>query len=203
LGYSINTVNDRQLEHAAEELIKQRELVQGYFMDEIYDKMLSGEAWVAPYYSGTAAYMMTINPDLDAAYPKEGTNMFIDSFCIPKNSRNKEAAEKFINFMLRPEIAVLNAEETFYATPNLEALDLLDEEMSGDEIVYPSAEILAHTEMFFNLPEETNKKLDSLWIEIRGSSSDNVWLFPALFGAIVILVVVLLIAKKKKKNAGQ
>jgi spermidine/putrescine transport system substrate-binding protein len=204
LGHSINTQDERELRHAAEELQKQRELVQGYFMDEIYDKMIRREAWVAPYYSGTAAYLVGEHSHLSAAYPQEGTNFFIDSFCVPKNARNQEAAEKFINFMLRPEIAVLNAEETFYATPNWRAKELLDEEMSGDEISYPSREILENTEMFLHLSPETNLLLDSLWIEIRGAASDNVWLFPAIFGAVVVLIVVLIIAKnKKKRNSGQ
>jgi spermidine/putrescine transport system substrate-binding protein len=201
-GYSLNTQEEEQLRNSANDLQIQRELIQGYFMDEIYDKMLGGEAWVAPYYSGTAAYMMTENDKLAAAYPKEGTNLFIDSFCIPKNARNQAAAEKFINFMLRPEIAVMNAEETFYATPNHLARELLDEEMSGDLIVYPPAEILENTEMFNHLSAQTNLLLDSLWIEVRGASSDNPWLFPVIFAGIVLLVIIVIIAnnRKKKKN---
>jgi spermidine/putrescine transport system substrate-binding protein len=203
LGYSLNTTDERELNYAAEELKKQRDLVQGYFMDEIFDKMIGGEAWIAPYYAGDALYMMDDNPNLATAYPEEGTNMFIDSLCIPKGARNKESAEKFINFMIRPDIAAQISEYIGYATPNSGALELLDEEITDCEIVYPSYEILANTEMFSNLPEETNKLIDSLWIEVRGSSGDSVWLFPAIFGGVTVLVVILLITKRKRKASGQ
>jgi spermidine/putrescine transport system substrate-binding protein len=200
LGYSLNTSDERELRHAADELKIQRELVQGYFMDEIFNKMGSGEAWIAPYYAGDALYMLEDNPNLAAAYPKEGTNMFIDSICIPKGARNKEAAEKFINFMIRPDIAAQNAEYIGYATPNQGAFDLLDEEITDCEIAYPSADVLEKTEMFMNLPQETNRLLDSLWIEVRGASNDNVWSFPVIFGSVVVLVVAVLIVKGKNKS---
>jgi spermidine/putrescine transport system substrate-binding protein len=202
LGYSLNTTDEGELEKAADELKRQKDVLQGYYMDEIFNKMGNGEAYIAPYYAGDALTMIDDNPDLAAVYPVEGTNLFVDSMCIPKGAKNKEAAEKFINFMCEAEIAAANSEFIGYSTPNAAAYELLDEELKSSEIAYPDYEILAKTEMFVNLPDEINKKIDDLWTEIRGSSSDNIFLFPAIVAALVILCVAIIIVgqSKKKKN---
>ena len=201
LGYSVNTTDERELEHAADELRKQRGLVQGYFMDEIFNKMGGEEAWIAPYYAGDALTMIDDNPNLSAAHPKEGTNMFVDSVCIPKCTRNKDGAEQFINFLCRPDIAALNSEYIGYSTPNEGAFDLLDEELINNPVTYPDQEVLEITESFIHLPEETNLLIDRLWIDIRGGSSDdNVWLFPIILAVIVVIFIILIISKKKKKK---
>ena len=203
LGYSLNTTDTDELEKAAEELKKQKEVLQGYYMDEIFNKMGSEEAYIAPYYAGDALTMIDDNPNLAAVYPKEGTNRFVDSMCIPKGAKNKENAEAFINFLCEAEIAAANSEYIGYSTPNQAAYDLLDDEIRENEITYPDAEILEDTEMFLNLPEDINKKIDDLWTEIRGSSSDNIFLFPIIIAVLVILCVVIIIAgqqRKRKKN---
>jgi spermidine/putrescine transport system substrate-binding protein len=203
LGYSVNTTNIKELEEAAAELQlqKEKEIVQGYYMDEIFNKMGGEEAWLAPYYAGDALTMMEDNPDLAAAYPKEGTNIFVDSMCIPKDAKNKEAAEKFINFMCKAEIAAANSEFIGYSTPNQAAYDLLDDETKNNPITYPSKEILDNTEVFLNLPEDINKKIDSLWTEIRGSSSGNIFLFPILIGGLVVVCVIILILGRRRKKS--
>ncbi|MCL1858510.1 MAG: spermidine/putrescine ABC transporter substrate-binding protein [Oscillospiraceae bacterium] len=203
LGYSLNTTNISELEQAADELKKQKDVLQGYYMDEIFNKMGNEEAWIAPYYAGDAITMIEDNPDLDAVYPKEGTNRFVDSMCIPKGAKNKENAEAFINFLCEAEIAAANSEYIGYSTPNYAAYELLDDEIKEDEITYPDAEILEDTEMFLNLPEDINKKIDELWTEIRGSSSENIFLFPIIIAVLVVLCVVIIIVgqnRKKKKS---
>ena len=200
LGYSLNTTDTRELEHAAEELKKQKDVLQGYYMDEIFNKMGAGEAYIAPYYAGDALTMIDDNPDLAAAYPTEGTNRFVDSMCIPKGARNKANAEKFIDFLCKAEIAAANCEYIGYSTPNQAAYELLDDEVKNNEIPYPDDEILGKTEMFINLPEEINKKIDTLWVEVRGSSSSNIFLFPAIIAILIVLCVIIIVAKKRKKE---
>lgn len=90
LGYSQNTTNEAELEAAAEELKKQKPLVQAYVMDQIFDKMGNGEAAVAPYYAGDIITMMAENPDLAYALPKEGTNRFVDAMAIRRAPRIKK-----------------------------------------------------------------------------------------------------------------
>ncbi len=167
LGHSMNTTNPDDWYEAADELKKQKPLVQAYVMDQIFDKMLNEEAYIAAYYAGDAMTMMDENENLAAYVPREGANMFFDSMCVLKSSRNKEAAEKFINFMCETEIAVRNAEEVWYAIPHTAAYEALDPEQSEDPLVYPPKEVLDKCEVFINLNKETLVLQSELWINLK------------------------------------
>ncbi len=167
LGHSMNTTNPDDWYEAAEELKKQKPIVQAYVMDQIFDKMLNEEAYIAAYYAGDAMTMMDENENLAAYVPREGANMFFDSMCVLKSSRNKEAAEKFINFMCETEIAVRNAEEVWYAIPHTAAYEALDPEQSEDPLVYPPREVLDKCEVFINLNKETLVLQSELWINLK------------------------------------
>lgn len=167
LGYSLNTTDMSELTAAAEELSKQKEVLQAYVMDEIFDKMQNGEAALAPYYAGDAITMIDVNPDLSFAVPKEGSNVFIDAMCIPKGSKNKEAAEKYINFMTRTDVAKENIEFIGYSTPQKEVWENLDEELRNDPICYPPQEILGRCETMKTLPKEVSQEMENLWIRVK------------------------------------
>lgn len=109
-GYSMNSVNPEELNAAKESLIAQKSLVQAYVIDQVRDKMIGNEAAIGVIYSGEAIFTQRENPDLEYVIPKEGTNVWIDSWVITKNAPNKENAEKFIDFMCRPDIALKNFE---------------------------------------------------------------------------------------------
>ncbi len=174
LGYSFNSGNVDELEKAAESLKEQKPLVQAYVMDEIFDKMQAGEAALAPYYAGDAITMIADNPDLAFAFPKEGTNRFVDAICIPKGSQQKEAAEMYINFLCEPEVGLANCEYIGYSTPNDGAMELLDDEVKNNPIAYPSDEILENTETFLSLPDDANRLMDKLWTDIMSTNEGQI-----------------------------
>lgn len=118
LGYDVNTTNRAEWDAALEALKQQKPLVQSYVMDEIFNKMSSSSAWISSYYTGDFLTMYWDNDSLGFYYPEDGTNVYVDSMCIPKNAEHKDAAIEYINFMLSEEPAVANAEYTCYATPN-------------------------------------------------------------------------------------
>ncbi|TJX14802.1 spermidine/putrescine ABC transporter substrate-binding protein [Tissierella creatinini] len=165
LGYSINTRNIDELEQAKDELITQKPLVKAYMGDEVKGAVVSGEADVAVVYSGDAVTMIAENPDLEYVVPVEGTNLWFDSMVIPKSTQNQEGAEKFIDFMTRPDIAAKNAEYIGYSSPIPEAVELLDEEVKNDPTAYPSAEVLEKTEVFKD-PMDIIKEYDRIWTEV-------------------------------------
>ena len=165
LGYSLNTENQEELEACYEELVKQCPLVQGYYGDQIFDKMESGEAVIAPYYNGDMKMLMDGNEYIKGYIPK-GANTFIDSMCIPTCCQNKSAAEKYINFMCRDDVALANAEYIGYASPISAVKEELDEE-STSEFFYPSDEKLAtECEVFNRLSDETNTYLSTKWEDL-------------------------------------
>lgn len=201
LGYSLNTEDEAQIRAASDELKKQKPLVQMYVMDEIFDKMQGGEAAIAPYYAGDAITMMETNPKLAYAVPEEGTNRFVDAMCIPKGAPNKEVAELYINFMTETEVAAANCEYIGYSTPQRETYKILDSEITGNEIAYPSEEVLAKTESFINLSDSTNALIDSLWTELLGANAkSNSWMILVLLAVAVAIAVGLPIYRKAKKN---
>lgn len=97
-------------------------------------------------YSGEAGKAMEEKDSLAFCVPEEGSIYSMDAFCIPKDAANVSAAEKFINFMHKPEIAAHNAKEMMYGISNVEGKKLLPEEMVSDESLYPPAEVMAKSE---------------------------------------------------------
>ncbi len=142
LGYSVNTKNLDELKQAANELIAQKPLVQAYVMDQIFNKIENHEAVLAPYYAGDAATIIKNSSDIGFVIPKSGSTRFVDSLCIPKNSKHKTLAEKYINFMCRTDIALSNVKHTGYSTPQKEAFNLLDEQTKNNKIFYPEKKFL-------------------------------------------------------------
>lgn len=169
LGYSLNSRDVAELEEARDELIKQKPLVYAYLGDDIKDTLIAGDAALGVVWSGDAMYMIEENPDLDYAIPEEGTNIWYDSMVIPKSTKNKTGAEKFINFMLRPDIAVQNVDYIGYSTPITEAVAQLPEEVRNSPIAYPSSEVLENTEIFRD-PSDVLSLYDRIWTEITSAN---------------------------------
>lgn len=168
LGYSMNTRKVEELEEAKEELVKQRPLVYAYMGDDIKGAMVSGEGALAVVWSGDAVAMIRDNPDLAYVIPKEGTNLWFDNMVIPKTAQNKEGAEKFINFMARPDIAAKNTDYIGYSTPITEAVDMLPDDIKNSEVAYPSDDILKDpkTEIFKD-PTDIISEYDRIWTELQ------------------------------------
>ena len=171
LGYSLNSTNPEELRQARDLLIAQKPLVQAYVIDQVRDKMLGGEAAVGVIYSGEMLYLQELAEgkdfQLENVIPKEGTNLSIDSWVIPKNARNKENAEKWINFLCRPDIALRNFEYITYATPNRGAFDLLDEELKQNKALFPDWDSLENAEVYQYLGDEADSLYNELWKEVK------------------------------------
>lgn len=168
LGYSLNSTDRDELHEAQELLLKQKPLVQAYVIDQVRDKMINNEAAIGVIYSGEAIYCQKENPDLEYVIPKEGSNIWIDSAVIPKNAQHKENAEKFINFICRPDIALMNFDYITYSTPNMEARKLIeDPEIRDSEIAFPDEEQLSGCETFQYLGDKNDRLYNELWRQIK------------------------------------
>lgn len=166
LGIDINTTDKSDWDKAAEKLIEQNAVLQGHVMDEVFSKMEGGNAAIAPYYAGDYLTMAENNPDLKFVYPKEGTNIFVDSMCIPASSKNVEAAQMFINFMLDPEVALANAEYLCYATPNTSVRNNPEYSLKDNKILYPDNMGSIKTEYFHDLDSDIRSYFESLWDKV-------------------------------------
>ena len=173
-GHSMNTVDDKELDEAMKDLIDQKPLVQAYVVDQVRDKMIGEEAAVGVIYSGEILYVQGelegTDVEVDYVIPEEGTNLWVDGWVIPKNAKHKENAEKWIDFLCRPDIAAKNFEYITYTTPNIGALELLPKEYTENKAVFPDmAEVLKKGEVFSYLGEQDEAKYNDRWKKIKVS----------------------------------
>ena len=202
LGYSFNTEDEQELKNCADLLATQSPVLQGYVMDQIFDRMERGEAWAAPYYAGDYLTMVEENPDLGFSHPKEGFNIFIDAMCIPKGCQNKSGAEAFINFLCDPEISAANLDYIGYSTPETAAKEYLDEEITTSPVAYPDDETLARSESFSALGIEATQAMNDLWLSVKTTGSNTTMyliLTLAAIAAVILFFVISGVCRRRKK----
>ena len=159
-GYSLNTTDMHEIREAQQMLFDQKELVMAYLVDEPRDAM-------AVIYSGDATAAMESNESLDYSVPKEGSNIWLDCWLIPKTARHKEAAEEFIDFLNREDIGRMNFDYIYYATPNRAVYENLDEETKDDYTIFPDDAILDKCEVYKYLGEDMERTYSRLWKELK------------------------------------
>lgn len=172
LGYSLNSTDEKELEEAKQKLIEQKKsgVVQAYVIDEVRDKMIGNEAAIGVIYSGEALTCQEENEDLEYVIPKEGSNLWIDAWVIPRGAKNKENAEKFLDFVCRPEIAKMNFDYITYSIPNSEGRKLIEEEeYRNSTIAFPDYNSLINCEVFKYMGDEVDKIYNDKWKEIMAN----------------------------------
>ena len=167
-GINPSNCTKEDVDRASEKLAEQKPLLKKYVMDQVFTEMENSQSAVAPYYAGDIIMMMENNEDLDYARIEDGANMFYDAMCIPSCSKNKENAEKFINFMQKPEIAAANFEYLYYATPNQIAYnDYLDEDVKNNTFIFPEDEYLDKCYVFANVSDEVYSYMQEQFVKIQ------------------------------------
>ena len=168
LGYSMNSVERSELEQARDLLIEQKQsgITSGYLVDETKDKMVAGEAALAVMWSGDALYAMEKNENLAYCVPEEGSNIWVDGMCVPAASKNQAAAEVFIDFLCRPDIAQMNMEYIYYSTPIEAVVENMDEEMRQDATLNPPQDVVDRCEFFLDVSDYM-EMYEEIWMEVR------------------------------------
>ena len=165
LGYSLNTTDPEELNQAKEKLIEQKRLVKQY-KNEAEELLIAGDVVMAHCWSGDAFRAAAERPSLRYVIPKEGSSQFIDNVCIPKSAPHKDLAEKFINYLLRPEINAKISAFTKYGTCVPAAKDHLPDEILKHEFIYPSPEVLKSLEWIRDLGDFSTQ-YSRAWEEIK------------------------------------
>ena len=131
--------------------------------------MVGNEAALSVVYSGDAYYAMDKNEALTYVVPNEGSNVWIDGMCIPKNSPNKECAEAFINFLCDEEIAAMNFDYVYYPTPIQSVADALKEDDPDlYDVMIPSDEVIGRCEFFHDVLDAMDL-YESVWMAVRSA----------------------------------
>ena len=165
LGYSVNTTSLGELNAARDKLIMQMPLVRAYLGDPIMHSMIGREGALATVFSGDAFFCMNENPELNYVIPQEGSFMFFDSMVIPVTSTHKAEAEAFINFMTRPDIALMNTMYIGYSTTNRGAFYMLPYEWQNHPVYWPGYEYLEGLEILQDVGE-FRQEFHRAWTEV-------------------------------------
>ena len=201
--YQKTSVNSDDIEtwQTALELLKsQKSVVQGYVMDEVFNKMKGGSAAIAPYYAGDYFTMYADNEELAFYHPEEGTNVFVDAMCIPASTQNYDLALEYINFMLSEEIAIANAEYICYASPNSlvyeneDYIEYMSEEVHPDALPILYEFDMSTMEFFHDLPDSTRSLMNSLWEELKIESEIGAAVY--VICALIVLFCIALLASR-------
>ncbi len=166
-GYSINTEDTAQLEEAKALLAAQKPLVRSYLIDSARDEMAAGNAAYAVVYSSEAYIAMDANEDLDYVVPMQGSNIWVDAWVMPSAGANHEGAQKFLDFLCREDVARINFDYVYCASPIEPMIDALDEELRNDTAMFPPDEVVAQCEMLRSLSPETEAYFNEAWKEIK------------------------------------
>jgi len=166
LGHSLNSANPAELMAAKNEALAQKSLLRAYLNAEVRDQAVAGDVLAAQAWAVTAAQAIAAAPGkLAFAFPKEGFPRYADNVVILRESRRAEAAHRWINYLLRPEVATGIVMATHTASAN----GYLPVEIRQDPVLYPDAGVLAGGEWFQAQPVASQKLRDRLWTEIKNS----------------------------------
>ena len=206
LGLDVNDEDEEKWRLALNELLEQKKIVQGYVMDEIFNKMQSGSAAIAAYYAGDYLSMYEDNEDLAFFYPQEGTNSYIDAMCIPKNAEHYDLALEYINFMCSHDIAMANALYTYYASPVTTVVDDPEYQEAMEEVHEDAMSILyeqAHevpSQAYLNLSSDGLSMLNVLWEELKAKSSigDGIYIGCGVILGVLAAIAVYQLIKKRR-----
>ncbi|MDP1730543.1 MAG: polyamine ABC transporter substrate-binding protein [Devosia sp.] len=149
LGLDPNSESEEELKQAEELLLSIRPYIRYFHSSQYIDDLGNGEVCLSVGYSGDVfiaqAAAAEADQGIEIAYfiPKEGALKWFDLFAIPSDAPHPDNAHRFIDFMLRPDVAAANTNYVFYASGNKAALELIDEEVKSDPAIYPSDETLA------------------------------------------------------------
>lgn len=169
IGCSVNATNPPELERARAEAIRQKPLLRAYLNAEARDQLVSGDILAAHMWNTTAQQAMDSSHEVGFVYPAEGYAVYPDAMVILRESRHPDLAHKFINFMLRPDIAAANALTARTTTTNAGARKLLPSEFRDNPTLYPPPEIVARGEWAITLDPATQRLRDRIWTEIKAA----------------------------------
>ena len=148
-------------------LKKQKPLVYKYANDSARDLLADGSAAIGVVWNGEYIYTKALNPDVEFVIQKEGTEFFVDSWAIPKTSKNKANAEKIIKYMCKAKVAKKNFDYLYYTTPNEAAMKLIEKKYRNEDAIFPTDETLAMCDTLKTLDTKTTDLYSKYWKEVK------------------------------------
>lgn len=173
LGLDPNTQNPEDYAKAEAKLAAVRPYVTYFHSSKYVSDLANGNICIAVGYSGdvfqAADRAEEAGKGVEIAYviPEEGANLWFDMLAIPADSGNVEAAHRFINYLLEPEVIAQVSDYVGYANPNLKAREFMDPDVLADEAVYPPQDVLDKLYISAELPTKVQRLMTRSWTKVK------------------------------------
>jgi len=171
LGYSYNSEDDAELEEAKQELLTLKPHIQAIDSVQYKNNLARGKTAMGMGWNGDGAFVIAeTNGKAEYVVGEEGGEFWVDAYSIPVGHEHPVAAHTWINFAYTPEINALETSYTYYGSPvKRELLEgVLDEEILGNDDVFPAEETLAKLEPN-SVSAEGNQKRERIWTEFKAA----------------------------------
>jgi spermidine/putrescine transport system substrate-binding protein len=166
-GLDPNTTDDGDLDQAKDYLIALKKKVKTITSD-YQDPLASGELLLCQAYSGDVFTIQVDNPKIEYVIPKSGAFSWVDSMAVPKGAKHPGNAEKFMNYMLEPQVGAALTNAVHYGSPNKAATPYIDKAILDNPLIYPPADELAKLPFQKDIGEEELKYSDR-WTEVKSA----------------------------------
>ena len=165
LGHSANSENPAELEAALARLVqlKARARTSGYAPDLAEQALADGRTALLYGYSQDLLRGRERGLQVSFVIPAEGSLQWTDNFVVPAASPNKHLAERFIDFMLRPENSARIVNEQRYPTVNKAATPFIRPEILNDPVLFPPVREMRRAEVLMPLSPEGQRLHADLW----------------------------------------
>lgn len=162
-GRSLSNVPPSLIQAAGEKLQLIRPNLR-YVDSERYIKDLSeGRLCLSLAWVGDALKAAEEEQPVHFFIPEEGSPMFIDSLAIPAHAANPKLAYRFIDYLMRPEVAARNTTATFYPNAVPGSAASLSPAMRNDVNLFPDVQIQRRLFLLPPLPEKLQAPLQQAW----------------------------------------
>ena len=169
LGDSVNTGDERQLKAARDLAIQQKPLLRAYLNEEVRDPVVAGDVLAAQMWAQVAQVAMDNSSSLAFAFPQEGFPLYADNVCVLRESKHRELAYQWVNYLLEPQVAAHIAAEITAATANAAARKLLPARLQNNPVLYLDMETRRRGEWFRALSPAAQRLRDRYWTEIKSA----------------------------------
>ena len=173
LGLNPNSTDEKDLDKAAELLMKIRSSVRKFHSSEYLNALAGGEICLVIGWSGDIkqsqkrAIEAKNGVEIGYSIPKEGAQMFFDNLAIPKDAGHVAEAHAFIDYLLRPEVAAKNSDLVAYANGNLASQKFIDKTVLDDKSIYPDAATMSRLYTVSSRDQKSQRLVNRLWTKVK------------------------------------
>jgi len=167
LGYSTNETNPQHIKQAYQQLKLLMPNIKIFNSDAVISILIDADATLGMAWNGDVFKAQREDKNLTFIYPQDGFVIWVDSFAIPKHAPHPENAYRFLNFIMRTDIAKQIALDNNYPTANLAAQKLLPNAIKNNPTIYPSHALLKKGEYQMDLPDDVLTLYENYWEELK------------------------------------